>query len=472
MSYTTFFIILAVLYILYKAGLYKLFELAGIEGWKALVPIYNLIILTDVAEKPFWWKILIFVPYINLIIWAALMIEFLRGFNKAQFIPMAFTLAVPFFYLPYLGFVEKPKWVITPKEARELKKKNRDWSESIVFAVFAVTVMKWGVLGAFTIPTSSMENTLLTGDYLFVSKLHYGVRTPETPLQVPLTHKRLGPAKSYSTLLQLPPIQIPGFKDVERNDIVVFNWPRDLDENGNLLPVDMKEYYVKRCVAVGGDIIEIKDSELFINGENAFDPNERQFEYKITTNANFNEKFLNKHSIREIGIMDGGYIARIPEHTAQTLEASPDISKVERITSNQGEGESSIWPSIKFQEWNKDWYGPLLIPAKGMKMEMTAENLAIYGNVIVDYEHLKDVEFNKEGLFIDGQKVNEYTFKQNYYFMMGDNRHNSLDSRYWGFVPEDHIMGYPLFIHWSKDPNYGLFSGYRFNRLGLIDHRE
>ncbi|QCK16037.1 signal peptidase I [Mangrovivirga cuniculi] len=477
MGYTTFFIILAVLYILYKAGLYKLFELAGLEGWKSIIPLYNLIVLTDFVEKPMWWKILVFVPYINIIIWGALMIEFLRGFKKATFWPMALTLAVPFFCLPYLGFVEKPKWQISPKEARDLKKKkkNRDWAESIVFAVFAVTVMKWGVLGAFTIPTSSMENTLLTGDYLFVSKLHYGVRTPETPLQIPLTHKRLGPIKSYSTLLQLPPIQIPGFKEVERNDIVVFNWPRDLNEDGDLLPVDMKEYYVKRCVAIAGDTLEIREAELFINGKPAFKPEDMQHTHIIKTNGKISRETLDELgiNIEELQALNSyTYVTNISDDVAAKLEANPNVDEVKKHIEQENQGNARIFPSYYSNKWNQDWYGPLVIPKKEMTIKLTEENLYTYGHTIADYEKLKDVEFNKNGLFINGNKVEEYTFKQDYYFMMGDNRHNSLDSRFWGFVPADHIMGYPLFIHWSKNPNKPISRGYRLDRIGLIDHRE
>ncbi|MGL1888052.1 MAG: signal peptidase I [Reichenbachiella sp.] len=349
---------------------------------------------------------------------------------------------------------------------KEKKKKGpvKEWVDAIVFAVIAATLIRWAFMEAYTIPTPSMENSLLVGDFLFVSKINYGPRTPKTPLQVPLTHAKLwGPLSgisSYSDAIQLPQFRLPGFGDVERNDVVVFNYPPEFEN-----PTDLKTHYIKRCVAVGGDTIEVKDSQVYINGELGDNPENMQFGYQVATNKNINERIFKKNGVWDRTPINGGYFMQAKPADAEKFKSLNFVNEVVKFTRPEGYVNTRIFPDASKFPWNADFFGPLVIPAEGMTIQLDEDMVATYGSTIRDYEGLEDVKVQEYKLVIDGKVASEYTFTQNYYFMMGDNRHNSEDSRFWGFVPADHVVGEASFIWMSIDPNEGFFSKIRWSRL-------
>lgn len=349
---------------------------------------------------------------------------------------------------------------------KEKKKKGpvKEWVDAIVFAVVAATLIRWAFMEAYTIPTPSMENSLLVGDFLFVSKINYGPRTPKTPLQVPLTHAKLwGPLSgipSYSDAIQLPSFRLPGFGDVERNDVVVFNYPPEFEH-----PTDLKTHYIKRCVAVGGDTLQIKDTQVYINGKIAENPENMQFLYFVATKKTINDRIFEQNGVWDRTPVNGGYYIQARPEDAKKFESLPFVERVVAAKRGKEDVEPRIFPDATRYPWNADFYGPLVIPAEGMTIQLTEDNVITYGSTIRDYEGLEDVKVQENKLVIDGKVATEYTFQQNYYFMMGDNRHNSEDSRFWGFVPGDHVVGEASFIWMSIDPNANFFNKIRWSRL-------
>ncbi len=345
------------------------------------------------------------------------------------------------------------------------KSAAREWLDALVFAVVAASLIRWLLLEPFTIPTASMEKSLLVGDFLFVSKMHYGTRIPKTPLQVPLTHQKIWGTEisSYSDAIQLPYYRLPGFTDIERNDVVVFNYPVEFQ-----FPPDLKTNYIKRAVGIPGDEIRIEAGVLSVNGENAPLPEEMQFSYEVVSTRPLNAEFFATYGINPDSYYSftssAGYLVFATDAVAQRLEASPIVSSVKRRIQPPG-GESGIFPDGNLLGWNKDNYGPLKVPGEGWTIPMTPENVINYSFTIQNYEGLENVDIREGAVYIDGQKIEEYTFKQDYYFMMGDNRHDSLDSRYWGFVPEDHVVGKAWFLWLSLDKFESLFGKIRWNRF-------
>ena len=366
------------------------------------------------------------------------------------------------------------------KQAKPVPEKSvaREWFNSIVFAVIAATLIRWTTVEAYVVPTPSMENTILVGDYLFVSKLHYGTRTTTTPLQIPLTHQKIWGTNipSYLDWIELPSYRLPGFSEVKREDIVVFNVPPLSLNDGVQHPVQLKTNYVKRCMGLPGDVLIIDDQKVIVNGEQLGAPEFMKYSYRITTDNQLTERTLRNLQLSSndfyyLGKDASGhalYHMFLTQSQLRDLRNASFVLNISEQLKPSGTGEEDIFPSVSYAPWNGDNYGPLTIPAKGMTFTVNDSTLALYGETIRLYEGHQSVEINDSGLFVDGRLLTEYTFNQNYYFMMGDNRHNSLDSRYWGFVPEDHIVGKALFIWMSLDEEAGLLNKVRWNRLFTV----
>ena len=361
------------------------------------------------------------------------------------------------------------------RKAEKPKSKIREWRESIIFAVIVATLIRWSAVEAFVVPTPSMENTIQVNEYLFVSKLHYGARTPRTPLQVPLTHQKIWGTEipSYLPWIELPSWRLPGFSELKREDVVVFNVPAVSMNDGVERPVDLKTYYVKRCVGIPGDRIVIKDRQLLVSDKQLHHYPEMKYSHLVMTtemisSSNFSKLGLDSDDFYLMGrTQDNKIIYRMFLTTKQldALEAAPYVNAVlEDFTTHDGPDED-IFPRTMNDSWNGDNYGPITVPKQGMTVAINDSTLGLYGETILQYEHLENVSITAGKLVIDGRRVDTYTFRQDYYFMMGDNRNNSLDSRYWGFVPYDHIVGKPLFIWLSLDQEAGLFNKIRWHRM-------
>ena len=363
------------------------------------------------------------------------------------------------------------------KKTKEVKPKSfvREWSDAIVFAVIAATLIRWTTVEAFVVPTSSMENTVLVGDYLFVSKFHYGTRITRTPLQIPLTHQKIWGTEipSYLPWIKLPYYRLPGFSEVKREDVVVFNIPPQELSDGIDYPIDLKTYYVKRCVGIPGDRLEIKEGQLIVNGQSISNPEYMKFSYLVSTKDEINKRNLSKLGLDS---EDYFFLGRSRDNQAiykmlLTSEQLKEVKAVPYITSVQADytksevPDNGIFPISKSNEWTGQNYGAIVIPKKGLEIGIDDLTLPLYEEIIAKYEGHDRVLVEDGKLLIDGEVVEKYTFKQDYYFMMGDNRHNSLDSRYWGFVPEDHVVGKALFIWMSLDGEADLLHKVRWNRI-------
>lgn len=373
----------------------------------------------------------------------------------------------------------------TPKKQ---KSAFREWLDSVAFAVVAATLIRFFVFEAYTIPTPSMESSLMVGDFLFVSKLHYGVRTPKTPLQLPLTHQKIWftDIPSYLRWLDLPIFRLPGFSSVKQGDAVVFNVP-NYEEDGDA-PVDLRTFYVKRCVATPGDLLEVRDQQVIVNGKAMENPVRMQHPIFMKTKENLEDKFFEEYGIRNspdasydsadwlpLAEPDSqnvlwGYKLNTSKAMMEEIQALPFKKSfdVNLFKDPKGVTFIDIFPhDTTLFKWNRDFYGPLKVPAKGLTVPLTPGNVALYSEAIQKYEGNKNVVVNGYQITIEGKAITSYTFKQDYYFMMGDNRHNSADSRFWGFVPSDHIVGKAFFVWMSIDPNKPLISWnkIRWNRI-------
>ena len=374
-------------------------------------------------------------------------------------------------------FWETINWQFWKKKEKKEKKKEKSeiksWFNAILFAVVAATILRTFLIEAYTIPTSSMEKSLLIGDFLFVSKVSYGPRVPMTPIAFPLVHHTLPFTKKTPAFLkwiQLNYYRMKGLGDVERNDCVVFNYPAD-DALHPERPIDKKENYIKRCVGIPGDVIEIKNTDLYVNGEpQAITEKMRnQFRYFVKTDGTlFSERTLNKYNIYEGQILsrNGDYELMLNDESLAAIKRFTYVKKVEKIVIDKGVKVNSpelIFPEDNFN-WNLDNFGPIKIPQAGSQVDISADNVELYRRIIETYENNK-LEIIDGEIYINDKLASTYTFKMDYYWMMGDNRHNSLDSRYWGFVPEDHVVGKALFIWMSWDKNKNGINKIRWNRL-------
>jgi signal peptidase I len=359
------------------------------------------------------------------------------------------------------------KWpfskVHSVQPAKAKKSKSREWFNALVFAVIASTIIKGLIFSAYAIPSASMEGTLLTGDYLFVSKLAYGPRMPLTPLSVPFlestvtTHK----IKTYWEGLQLPYFRLPGLGQIERGDVVVFNYPPEIQK-----PVDMRTHYIKRCQALPGDVLAIVNSIVFVNGKAIRLPAEAQTSYLVHTNGeSLNPQLMKdlKIEVRQQFSLED-YEMIIPANVLENFRNRQNILAIKPVIVAAGQLNGSVFPQNPLFSWTEDNYGPITIPGKNQTIQLNDSTLSVYKKVIEDNEHNK-ITYSGKNICINGRKTDTYTFKSDYYWMMGDNRHNSEDSRYWGFVPEDHIVGKAMITWMSIDKSEGFFEKVRWNRI-------
>ena len=479
---TLIFVILTIV------GLWKLFEKAGVKGWIVLIPFYNFYVWLKIIKKPMWWYIFIIIPFINVFTILLMIVELLKCFKKYGLLDQALGSIFPFFYLPYLGFSKKDTY-LNPDDRPVFKKSFvREWADAIIFAVIAATIIRTFLIEAYTIPTSSMEKSLLIGDFLFVSKVSYGPKIPNTPIAFPFSHHTLPMTeftKSYLEWISLPYYRFPGFTDIKNNDVVVFNYP-DGDtvalqkqnesyyalvrhygrqfvwSNYNVVarPVDKRENYIKRCIGIPGDKLEIKDGTVFINGAKAELPEKIQYNYVVKTKTGINPKTLEKLDIIEGGPTEntGEYVLTLTNEAITALKSFPYVLSIDRLNQPKKEWDPDIFPYDSTLKWNRDNFGPIVLPKAGVTVPLNMSNIALYTRIIDIYEG-NDLKISGDKILINGKVSTTYTFKMDYYWMMGDNRHNSADSRYWGFVPMDHIVGKAVFVWLSLDQNKSLFGG-------------
>lgn len=515
-------LLLYILILIYFASLWKVFEKAGEDKWKGFVPVWNLLIVLKILKKPWWWVFLFLVPGINLLMLIILNVELGKSFGQRDFTSSLFAIFLPWVFIPRLAFDKSIVYTGPIDWTGKKKGAVREWGDAILFAVVAATIIRTFTLEAFTIPTGSMEKSLRVGDYLFVSKMAYGPRMPMTPISFPFAHHTLpGTEKtqSYVEWFSQPYYRLPGFGDVERLDAVVFNFPagdtiindpelqghnyysiiqgnayeiwkkngakddfwknkakyesaaRDFFENRygiKARPLDKRENYIKRCIGMPGDEFEIIDGVVYANGEKIEWPEYAQMEYLVKTNGQLNPKLLKEqYDINPNDISfdaeEQAYLISMPEETVDDIRSLGVVTDISLKLKDKGayEGTSMpIFPNDPAYDWTEDNFGPLYIPKKGDKIELTLTNLPLYQRVIEVYEH-NDLELKGNAIYINGEPASNYTFKQNYYMLMGDNRHHSADSRFWGFVPEDHVVGEAEFIWFSKDP----YTGIRWDRV-------
>ena len=380
------------------------------------------------------------------------------------------------YFLPLIAgdiiFWETIPWQFWKKKKNKKKNKKkseiRSWLDAIGFAVIAATILRTFLIEAYTIPTSSMEKSMLIGDFLFVSKVAYGPRVPMTPIAIPLMHHTIPGTnkKSYSEIIKLPYHRMKGTSKINRNDCVVFNWPAE--KMGR--PIDKKENYVKRCVGMPGDKIELIKGNLFINdkAQEYVEGMKKQWHYDITTkNTGLNPNILyKKYDITEggYGRNKNEYNLTLTDKSRDALKTLPNVIKINKRIEEPSKYAEYIFPHNKTFKWNIDNHGPIIVPKKGKEIKITIQNLPIYREIIERYED-NSIKLVKDTIYINNKISKTYTFKMNYYWMLGDNRHNSADSRFWGFVPEDHIVGKALFIWMSWDKNGKGLDKIRWDRL-------
>ena len=604
MESTTLLLILMWLGI--RIGLGLFFKKAEIKFWKAFVPIYSTLIWLKLIKKPKWWLILTFIPVVNIVLGVGMIVELMNSFGRRNVVEHVLASVLGYIFLPYIALTKELNYTGPVDYTDKKKSRIREWSEAIFFAVIAASIIRTFTIEAFQIPTSSMEGTLLRGDFLFVSKVHYGAKTPKTPLSLPFMHHSMPVLgiPAYLDWIKLPSFRFPAFQDIKNNDIVVFNYPRE-----DYRPSDKREHYIKRCVGIAGDTLQVDNGQLIVNGKNIPLVNEGQMSYNFQLNnpstAKRYSRWVRKMNLNEedcrceyyqnyniYGCQIFGNEKTLKNFKSLNFASPGSLQEGQLNPKNFSQPAfGSVYPnyySPKNQDstkWTRDFYGPLWIPKENSTIELTIDNYNRYKRVFDAYENSKVISINEilnkysflkslqnkkinyqswnelhqiayaaqdahsftslpyemsewadnykmRGLwansprskaadafikvfsqyqkttlleeidsteskikaynsnwfsenrilvevaleelkesninpcFVKGKLSKTYTFKQDYYFMMGDNRHNSGDSRAWGFVPQDHIVGKAVFIWLSTDPDEGSFiKGLRWNRL-------
>jgi len=479
-----FVIAFIILIILPSIGYWKLFQKAGRPGWQAIVPIYDYYVMLKLSGRPKWWLILLFIPGINFLVIIGIIIDFIKSYGKFTLREQAACLLLPFIYFLKWGLDKETKY-LGPSASPEFKEKykktlkkstSREWTEAIVFAVIAATLIRTFFIEAYTIPTPSMERSLLVGDFLFVSKVNYGPRLPMTPIAFPFAHHTMPliGTKAYWDGLELPYYRLPGLQEIKKGDVVVFNYPMDADSPLSR-PVDKRENYIKRCQGAPGDTLSVVDAQVYVNGKAAPNPPGEQIDYTVvnTTGMPLNPQVKENLQISDY---EGFTNPTMTKDAAATLKSASYIKSITpNIRPKGSDPQNAVFPSkypinvlqdkkLPDYKWNPDNFGPIIIPKKGWTVNLDSMTFPLYERAIEVYEHNK-VQLAGNDILINGKKADSYTFKMNYYWMMGDNRHDSEDSRYWGFVPEDHIVGKALFIWMSMDDNGSFLSKIRWSRL-------
>ncbi|MCK0157605.1 signal peptidase I [Cellulophaga sp. F20128] len=510
MNSTQWIIFILIIQVIHFLGTWKLYVKAGRKSWEAAIPVYNAIVLMQIIRRPKWWVILLFIPIINLLMFPVIWVETIRSFGKNKLVDTWLVLLTLGFYIYYVNYVLDVKYI----EDRSIHPKTGlgEWVSSIVFAIVAATLVHTYFIQPYVIPTSSLEKTLLVGDFLFVSKFHYGARTPMTTIAAPMVHDTLPllGIKSYLSKPQLPYFRLPGFQKVKRNEIVVFSWPADtvrqffVREAGVKKPIDKKSNYVKRCVGLPGDTLSVVDGYVYIDGERTILPDRAKpmFYHAVTSKSpldNATIKLLGRNNF-------AGYSIRIPKETlkkdkvdelldkgtnldkikedstyvyyagsiqdnriksyleaeevktinlfnlteeeAKIAENSPNIVSIKKFSFSNP--RTRIFPQNTNLAGTEDNISPIYIPKANSTIKLNAKNLPLYKKIIKEYEG-NTLSQSGNQISINGKVTDTYTFKQDYYWMMGDNRHMSEDSRFWGFVPENHIVGKPVLIWMSID---------------------
>jgi len=471
MTLNQWFLFFLGIQLIHFLGTWKLYIKAGRKAWEAIIPVYNAIVLMKIMNRPKWWVILLFIPIINLLMFPIVWIETIRSFGKNSNTDSILVVATLGLYIYYINYMENVSYI----NDRSLKPRTAagEWVSSIAFAIIAATLVHTYFMQPYTIPTSSLEKSLLIGDFLFVSKFHYGARVPMTTISAPMVHDTLPvlKVKSYLKKPQLPYFRFPALQKIKQNDIVVFSWPVDTVEqffkktNRRIRkPIDKKSNYVKRCVGIPGDSLEIRDGYVYINGKKNVLPDRArlQFLYDVNTGGNALSPNIirNRYHAREWGrLPDGNYVLNLSAEDAGRLKNNPTVKSLKRRVSKKGVKEI-----VFANNGNRDNFGPIYIPEKGKTVALNTNTLPLYKQIIVEYEKNK-LEVKDDQIFINGVLVSNYMFQQDYYWMMGDNRHNSEDSRYWGYVPFDHVVGKPVFIWFSWNSDGKGLSKVRWERL-------
>lgn len=526
MNQSQWLILFLAIQIIHGLGTWKLYIKAKRQAWEAFVPVYNAIVLMKIINRPWWWTILMILPIVNLIMLPAVWVETARSFGKDSNLDTFLAIATLGFYAFYLNYIAEVSYI----ENRDLKPKTSagDWISSILFAIVAATIVHTYFFQPFVIPSSSLEKSLLVGDFLIVSKIHYGPRAPMTTIAAPMVHDTIPVIKKKSYLysdkinekesswknwFQLPYFRIPSFQTIKRNEIVVFGQPADTLRDMNdftpdrnyYKPIDKKTNLVKRCVGIAGDTLEIRNGNIFINGEETVYPDRTDLmhNYVWTARSQITQRIIDKFEIENfmyffevdpktwddeglrqfietnpglaylkeyrrdstkveifgqaaenvlsqlnVKAIPNKYMINISKNFSEGLAVRPETIAIERFAN--AVPERNIFPRDAMYSWNYDNFGPLYIPEAGKTIAINVSNYNLYKRVISEYEGHKIVAKGNQ-IFIDDKLADSYTFKQDYYWMMGDNRHNSIDSRAWGFVPFNHVIGKPVFIWMSID---------------------